>query len=330
MKNILVTGGAGFIGSNFIHYMLKHDPDVFIVNLDAMTYAGNEDNLRDLPDPKRHILRIGNICDSELVNSILQDNKFNIDAIVHFAAETHVDRSIVSPDSFIQTNVVGTHTLLEQARKHGVRFHHISTDEVYGSLMPLDRAWTEKSGYSPNSPYSASKAASDYLVKAYGHTYGLEYTITNCSNNYGLRQYPEKLIPLTITNALKGEAIPVYGDGEQIRDWIYVEDHCEALRLVLERGKAGETYNIGGNNQTMNISVICDICKILDEILPDSEYCPHEHLIKHVEDRKGHDRRYAVNSSKIRFTLGWGTKTTLKDGLRTTVEWFVENNALQT
>jgi len=322
MKNILVTGGAGFIGSNFIHHMLKHDPDVRIINLDAMTYAGNMDNLADLPDPARHTFVKGSICDGQLLARIIYN--YHIDAVVNFAAETHVDRSIASPAQFMQTNVLGTYTLLEAARKHGTWFHHVSTDEVYGSLSPSEAPWTEDSPYAPNSPYAASKAASDHLVRAYGHTYGLPYTITNCSNNYGPRQHLEKLIPLTITRALKGEAIPVYGDGLQIRDWLYVDDHCEAIRLVLEKGKTGETYNVGGGNQPTNIEIVHSICDILNRLVRDSEYRPYRQLITHVEDRLGHDRRYEVDSGKIRRELGWGRKRRLRSGLVNTVKWYVE------
>jgi len=311
MKNILVTGGAGFIGSNFIHHMLQCDPEVCIVNLDALTYAGNLDNLVDLPTQNRYMMVVGDVCDSKLLKRIM--HKAPIDAIVHFAAETHVDRSIAGPGQFMQTNVMGTFTLLELAREHGIRFHHVSTDEVYGSLGPSEAPWDEQAPYAPNSPYSASKAASDHLVRVYGHTYGLPFTITNCSNNYGPRQHPEKLIPLTITNTLAGKPTPVYGNGEQIRDWIYVEDHCEAIRLVLEKGRIGETYNVGGDNQPINIEIICMIHDILGK-----------GSIEHVKDRLGHDCRYAIDSSKIYRELGWEPKKSLRDGLEETVKWYKE------
>lgn len=319
MKNILVTGGAGFIGSNFIHHMLKHDPEVVIVNIDKLTYAGNMDNI-----PTSKIDTVNwDICDKDGLEFLLS-TYYNIDTIVHFATETHVDRSIDAPDVFMQTNVMGTFNLLEVARKHNLRFHHVSTDEVYGSLSPSEAPWDENAPYAPNSPYSASKAASDHMVRSYGHTYGLPYTITNCSNNYGPRQYPEKLIPLTITRALKGETIPIYGDGKQIRDWVYVEDHCEAIRLVLEKGKIGETYNIGGGNQPSNIHIVSSICEILDEIAPGNERRSYKDLIRYVDDRLGHDRRYAINSNKIQKELGWERKESLQEGLMKTVKWYIE------
>ena len=319
MNNLLVTGGAGFIGSNFIHYMLKKDPDVSIVNLDALTYAGNIDNLNNLPDQSRHTFVHGDICDTKEVHGIMQG--YHVDTIVHFAAETHVDRSIHDPEVFLRTNVMGTYTLLEQARRYGARFHHVSTDEVYGALRPQEASWTEESPYAPHSPYSASKAASDHLVRAYGHTYGIEYTITNCSNNYGPRQHPEKLIPLTITNALKGKEIPVYGDGLQIRDWVYVEDHCKAIWLVLKGGVIGETYNIGGDNQPTNITIVRTICSILDGLIPRKG--SYKDLICCVEDRLGHDRRYAVDSTKIQKELGWRPTKALDSGLEETVKWYM-------
>ena len=311
MKNILVTGGAGFIGSNFIRHILRCDPEVCIVNLDALTYAGNLDNLADLPTRNRYTMVAGDICNSKLLRRIMR--KSPIDAIVHFAAETHVDRSIIGPEQFMQTNVMGTFALLELARTHNIRFHHVSTDEVYGSLGPSEAPWDEQAPYAPNSPYSASKAASDHLVRSYGHTYGLPFTITNCSNNYGPRQHPEKLIPMTITNTLDSKPTPVYGNGEQIRDWIYVEDHCEAIRLVLEKGKIGETYNVGGDNQPINIEIICMIHDILGK-----------GSIEHVKDRPGHDCRYAIDSSKIYRELGWEPKKSLRDGLEETVKWYKE------
>ncbi len=331
MKNVLITGGAGFIGSNFIHFLLKKEPDVQIVNLDELTYAGTMENLQELPDPTRHTFVHGNICDGALVERLLQEH--TIDTIVHFAAESHVDRSILGPMPFIETNIVGTFTLLEAARKiwgengvfnpEQVRFHHISTDEVYGSLDPNEPAFTESTPYVPNSPYAASKAASDHLVRAHGHTYKLPITITNCSNNYGPYQFPEKLIPLMIMNALRGESLPIYGDGGQIRDWLYVMDHCEAIWQVLKAGRVGETYNIGGGNQPTNLDVVQHVCKILDEELPNSSYRPHSNLIAFVKDRPGHDRRYAMDSTKLEAELGWGPVEDLESGLRKTVQWYL-------
>lgn len=331
MKNILVTGGAGFIGSNFIRCVLVADPDVQVFNLDALTYAGSLENLKDLPDPRRHTFIHGNICDAALVKQLLRQHQ--IETVVHFAAETHVDRSILGPGQFIQTNVVGTFTLLEACRTcwlvektipiGQVRFHHISTDEVFGTLKSNDPAWTEATPYAPNSPYAASKAASDHLVRAYGHTYGLPYSITNSSNNYGPNQYPEKLIPLMILNAYKGEPLPIYGDGGQIRDWLYVEDHCEAIWLVLKKGIAGNTYNIGGGSQPTNLLVVEEICGILDELLPSSPYVPHRSLMQHVTDRPGHDRRYALDIGKINQELGWKPRQSLHSGLMKTVEWYL-------
>jgi dTDP-glucose 4,6-dehydratase len=333
MKNVLVTGGAGFIGSNFIHHLLRHNPDVRIVNLDALTYAGSEENLRDLPDPGRYLFIRGEICDLPSVSGLMRTHA--IDTIVHFAAESHVDRSILAPMQFIQTNVMGTFSLLEAARHvwfegdppnpHEKRFHHISTDEVFGSLGAEDPAFCEETPYAPNSPYAASKAASDHIVRAYAHTYGLPVTITNCSNNYGPFQFPEKLIPLIILNAMEGQPLPVYGDGRQIRDWLYVDDHCEAIRQVLEKGRSGETYNVGGDNQSSNIDLVRMVCKILDEYLPSSAHCPHESLITFVADRPGHDRRYAMNIGKIRRDLGWTPQEGLQSGLRKTVRWYLDH-----
>jgi len=327
MKNILITGGAGFIGSNFVRHLLRTMPDLNLVTLDALTYAGSLENLRDLPDESRHAFIQGDICDMDLVGGILREHV--IDTIVHFAAESHVDRSILGPAPFIQTNIVGTFTLLEAARSaweksyHGKRFHHVSTDEVFGSLAPADPAFEETTPYEPRSPYSASKASSDHLVRAYFHTYGLPVTLTNCSNNYGPRQFPEKLVPLMILNALRGKSLPVYGDGKQIRDWLYVEDHCEAICRVLGDGKIGETYNIGGGNQPCNIDIVNEICALLDELHPGTG--PHARLITHVPDRPGHDRRYAMNISKIRSELGWEPHHDIKSGLRATVLWYLEN-----
>lgn len=334
MKNVLITGGAGFIGSNFIHFLQKERPNLILHNLDNLTYAGNLDNLKDLPNPKGYLFFHGDICDEKLVENIFTEN--HIDTVVHFAAESHVDRSIQDPLRFIQTNVIGTTTLLNAALKHWANyeekevkhhhFHHISTDEVYGSLMPEDPPFTENNGYSPNSPYAASKAASDLLVRSYFQTYHLPITITNCSNNYGPYQYPEKLIPLFIQNAIQGKPLPVYGDGKQIRDWIYVQDHCEAILKVIECGKNGETYNIGGKNQPFNLEIIQTICNILDELLPNSIYKPHFQLVKFVPDRPGHDRRYAMDISKIKNELNWQPRESLISGLRKTVEWYLNNS----
>ncbi len=333
MKNILVTGGAGFIGSNFVRYILNAEPEVRLVNLDALTYAGSLENLKDLPDSARHTFIHGDICDRLLIDNLLRENQ--IDTLVHFAAETHVDRSIYGPAKFIQTNVVGTFTLLDAARQYWleekglgdmpVHFHHISTDEVFGALRPDDPAFSENTPYAPNSPYSASKAASDHLARAYFHTYGMPITITNCSNNYGPCQFPEKLIPLFILNALDGKPLPVYGDGQQIRDWLFVDDHCEAILTVLQKGTPGETYNVGGDNQPANLLVIRTICEIMDELLPGSPYAPHVSLIRYVTDRPGHDRRYAMDITKISHELGWRPRQSLHDGLLKTVQWYLSH-----
>jgi dTDP-glucose 4,6-dehydratase len=333
MQNVLVTGGAGFIGSNFVRQLLRIEPKVKIVNLDALTYAGSMENLKELPNSDQHVFIHGNIGDQPLVEELLLKN--NIDTIVHFAAETHVDRSILGPAQFMETNVLGTLSLLEAARKYWledqihdqeeVRFHHISTDEVFGSLEPEETAFSEATPYAPNSPYAASKAASDHLVRSYGHTYGLPFNITNCSNNYGPYQFPEKLIPLMISNCLNGLPLPIYGDGKQIRDWLYVEDHCDAIIEVLRSGKSGETYIIGGNNQPTNAEVVITLCEIMDECLPNSEYRPHESLIQHVADRPGHDRRYAMNITKISTELGWKPRQSLSEGLLKTALWYLEH-----
>jgi dTDP-glucose 4,6-dehydratase len=336
MLNVLITGGAGFIGSNFIRFLLNTEPDARIINLDLLTYAGSLENLKDLPYPNRHIFVKGDICDQILLEDLLDEHQ--IDTIVHFAAETHVDRSILGPGQFVQTNIVGTFTLLEAARKiwfegvkpgksrmDDVRFHHISTDEVYGSLGPSDPPFSESTNYAPNSPYAASKASSDHLVRAYGQTYGLPYTITNCSNNYGPYQFPEKLIPLILLNALDGQPLPVYGDGKQIRDWLFVEDHCSAILTVLKKGTPGETYNIGGGNQPSNLLVVNTLCEILDECQPDSPYIPHQELIEFVTDRPGHDRRYAMDSTKIKRELGWEPRQSLASGMLKTVEWYLSH-----
>jgi dTDP-glucose 4,6-dehydratase len=333
MRNVLVTGGAGFIGSNFVRYLLDADPEVFIVNLDALTYAGSLENLSNLPDPDRHSFVKGDICDRSLVSDLLQRHR--IDTVVHFAAETHVDRSILAPDQFIQTNVHGTFSLLESVRRFWLeeksisvkdaRFHHISTDEVFGSLRPEEPPFSETTPYAPNSPYAASKAASDHLARAYQHTYGLPVTITNCSNNYGPYQFPEKLIPLMVMNSIGGQPLPIYGDGGQIRDWLYVEDHCEAILTVLINGKPGEAYNIGGDNQPTNLAIVQTLCEILDELLPQSQHVPHASLIKYVTDRPGHDRRYAMDITKIKRELGWQPHQSLESGLMKTVKWYLDH-----
>jgi dTDP-glucose 4,6-dehydratase len=333
MQHVLVSGGAGFIGSNFVRFLLGVEPQVQVVNLDVLSYAGNPENLQDLPDPQRHTFVQGDICDRALVEDLIRANR--IDTIVHFAAETHVDRSIVDPEPFIHSNIMGTYTLLEAARKlwlnekiiapETTRFHHVSTDEVFGSLAPDDPAFSETTPYDPRSPYSASKAASDHLVRAYGHTYGLNYTITNCSNNYGPNMFPEKLIPLMILKALDGQPLPVYGDGKQIRDWLYVEDHCEAIWTVLKKGAPGETYAIGGGNQPYNLTVVETLCDIFDELRPNSPFAPHRQLIRFVADRPGHDRRYDMDISKIRAELGWQPRQSLASGLMKTVEWYLSH-----
>lgn len=330
LKNLLITGGAGFIGSNFLLKLANQRTGLTLVNLDELTYAGNLDNLKSIQNYEQYHFVRGNITDQPLVESLLR--KFNIDTVVNFAAESHVDRSILDPIHFINTNVVGTGRLLEAIRNvwkdknlSQYRFHHISTDEVFGSLKPTDKPFNSFSQYSPNSPYAASKAASDHLARAYLNTYGLPITISNCSNNYGPYQFPEKLIPLIILNCINGKPIPVYGDGRQIRDWLYVEDHCEALQLILEQGHIGETYLIGGNNQPTNIEIIQQITSILDELLPNSQYRPHGKLIKFVQDRPGHDRRYAIDTSLIQSQLGWYPKHTLANGLQATVEWYLGN-----
>jgi dTDP-glucose 4,6-dehydratase len=316
-----------------VRYLLRSDAQVRVTNLDALTYSGSLENLKELPNPDHYTFVKGDICDAELVRGLLREHA--IDTIVHFAAETHVDRSILVPEQFVRTNIVGTFTLLEAARqvwlqdasnlKDKVRFHHVSTDEVFGSLAADEPAWNEEASYAPNSPYAASKAASDHMVRAYGHTYGLPFTLTNCSNNYGPYQFPEKLIPLMILNALEGKPLPIYGDGKQIRDWLYVEDHCEAIGLVLRHGRNGESYNIGGNCQPTNLEIVNDLCDILDELKPGSPFEPHAGLKKYVTDRPGHDRRYAMNIGKIELELGWKPSHTLRDGLLKTVCWYLEH-----
>ena len=331
---ILVTGGAGFIGSNFVLHWIKNAGTV-VVNLDLLTYAGNPANLTALEGDSRHQLVRGDICNAELVAALLREHRPRV--IVHFAAESHVDRSIVAPGAFIRTNVQGTFTLLEQARlfwseldeagRRAFRFLHISTDEAYGSLGPEDSAFSESTAYAPNSPYAASKAASDHLARAYHHTYGLPVLTTNCSNNYGPFQFPEKLIPLMILNALEGKPLPVYGDGCNVRDWLFVEDHCSAIRAVIERGRVGETYNIGGNSERKNLDVVAAICDLVDELHPDAALRPRKKLIAFVTDRPGHDRRYAIDASKISRELGWRPAEEFESGLRKTVAWYLEHGA---
>jgi dTDP-glucose 4,6-dehydratase len=327
---ILVTGGAGFIGSNFVLEWLAAE-GAPVVNLDKLTYAGNPGNLASVRDDERHVFVHGDITDRALVAGLLQKHRPR--AIVHFAAETHVDRSIHGPGEFIQTNVVGTFSLLEETRAYwsglagderaGFRFLHVSTDEVYGSLGADDPPFSETTAYTPNSPYAASKAGSDHLVRAYHHTYGLPTITTNCSNNYGPYQFPEKLIPLVILNAVDGKPLPVYGDGGNVRDWLYVADHCTAIRVALAKGAPGETYNIGGSAERANIDVVTSICDVLDELRP--EGAPHGKLITYVTDRPGHDRRYAVDTARIRRELGWQPDNRFESGLRATVEWYLAN-----
>jgi len=326
---VLVTGGAGFIGSNFVLDWLAGS-DEPVVNLDALTYAGNPGNLASLRDDSRHRFVKGDICDRSLVDALLAEHRPR--AIVHFAAESHVDRSIHGPGEFMRTNITGTYTLLEAARafwsslagneRAAFRFLHVSTDEVYGSLAPDAPAFTEDHAFEPNSPYSASKAASDHLVRAWHHTYGLPVLTTNCSNNYGPYHFPEKLIPLTIVNALAGKPLPVYGDGLNVRDWLYVRDHCSGIRAVLERGRLGETYNIGGWNEKTNIDIVRTVCALLDEMRPDPAG-PRNRLITFVKDRPGHDRRYAIDARKIERELGWKPAETFESGIRKTVQWYL-------
>ena len=329
---ILITGGAGFIGSNFaIDWLASNDER--IVNLDKLTYAGNLENLQSLEGNDRHRFVHGDIGDAELVARLLKEHQPR--AIINFAAESHVDRSIEGPEEFINTNVVGTSRLLQVSRKYweglgeearsAFRFVHISTDEVYGSLGADDPAFTELNRYEPNSPYSASKAASDHMIRAYFHTYGFPVLTTNCSNNYGPYQFPEKLIPLIIHNAIAGKDLPIYGDGQQIRDWLFVSDHCSAIRRVLEAGTLGEVYNIGGLNEKPNIEIVHTLCAILDELHPNADGRSHTSQIVFVKDRPGHDRRYAVDASKIDRQLGWKPAMTFEEGIRKTVEWYLEN-----
>jgi dTDP-glucose 4,6-dehydratase len=328
MQNILVTGGCGFIGSNFIRFLLNQaDFTGRVINLDKLTYAADPESLADVAarHSERYRFIRGDICDREAVRDAFQ--RFAVDAVCHFAAESHVDRSIAAPDAFIKTNIEGTFRLLEAARERGeglVRFHHVSTDEVYGSLGP-EGAFTEESAYRPNSPYSASKAASDHLVRAYGHTYGLPVTISNCSNNYGPYQFPEKLIPLMILNAAEGRPLPVYGRGANVRDWLYVADHCRAVWLIMRAGRPGEVYNVGGRCEMANIDTVNRLCELIDEILPDAGLRPRRKLIGFVKDRPGHDLRYAIDCRKIEAELGWRPLETFESGLRQTIRWYLDN-----
>ena len=331
LSRLLITGGAGFIGSNFVHYWHRHYPQGQLIILDVLTYAGNRVSLSDLLAHPQVRLIEGDICDRPLVSRLLKE--YAIDAVVHFAAESHVDRSILGPEAFVQTNVVGTFTLLEAFRTHWqdqsqpdhFRFLHVSTDEVYGSLGPDDPAFSETTPYAPNSPYSASKAGSDHLARAYYHTYGLPTLITNCSNNYGPYHFPEKLIPLLCVNMLLGKPLPVYGDGQNIRDWLFVEDHCSALEAVLRGAAPGETYNIGGEAEVKNIDLVNLLCELMNELAPDLPIRPTQKLINYVSDRPGHDRRYAMDISKIRADLGWQPSVTLAAGLRKTVTWYLDH-----
>jgi dTDP-glucose 4,6-dehydratase len=330
LSPILVTGGAGFIGSNFLldWLALVGTP---VVNLDKLTYAGNLQNLTSVEQHSGYHFEQGDICDAPFVDRLL--DRYQPRALLHFAAESHVDRSLSGPEAFVRTNVEGTFRLLEATRAYlakrsledrkQFRFLHVSTDEVYGTLGAQDPAFEETTAYAPNSPYAASKAASDHLVRAYVHSYGLPAVTTNCSNNYGPYQFPEKLLPLMITNAVAGKQLPVYGDGRQVRDWLYVGDHCSAIRAVLERGKIGETYNIGGRNEQANLDTVHLLCSLLDETLPNSPHVPHRNLINFVTDRPGHDRRYAINAAKIERELGWRPAETFATGLRRTVQWYL-------
>ncbi len=332
-RNILVTGGAGFIGCNFVRYLLESDDDVKIVNLDSLSYAGSTANLDDLPSPERHEFVKGDICDKALVDELFR--RYEIDTVIHFAAESHVDRSISGPEAFIQSNLVGTFILLDAARKYWLetkkwdadkcRFHHISTDEVYGTLDKTDPPFTEETLYAPNSPYSASKAGSDHMVRAYFHTYGLPVTTTNCSNNYGAYQHGEKFIPTVIRSCLENKAIPIYGDGTNIRDWLFVNDHCTAIDKVVREGRLGETYNIGGNNEWSNNSIAKTICELLDKKVPAENGNPYAELMEFVTDRKGHDWRYAIDGSKITNELGWQPAVQFEEGIGKTIDWYLVN-----
>jgi dTDP-glucose 4,6-dehydratase len=348
-KTLLVTGGAGFIGANFVLYWMQNNPSDKVVVLDALTYAGNRANLKSVEPNAQFVFVHGDICDTVLVESIL--SKHGIDTIVHFAAESHVDRSITGPDAFIETNIIGTYSLLKAAKKIWIdvpkasgqkpvehRFHHVSTDEVYGTLSATDPAFTEETAYAPNSPYSASKAASDHLVRAYHHTYGLAVTTSNCSNNYGPYHFPEKLIPLIITNILQDKPLPVYGDGQQIRDWLYVEDHARGIELVLKKGRVGENYNIGGHNEWANIDIVTLVCKLMNEAFIKQPKLADNYtqagkvikqkaqdLITYVTDRAGHDRRYAIDAAKSVLELGYKPLESFDSGIAKTIEWYLTN-----
>lgn len=327
-RNMLVTGGAGFIGANFIRFLLQNNAQINIVNLDLLTYAGSLKNLENLPHPSRHTFIQGDVCDAERVKEFL--HRYEIDTIVHFAAESHVDRSITGPESFVKTNVLGTFTLLEAARQYWLtekkwntkqcRFHHISTDEVFGSLTQKDPAFTESTPYAPNSPYSASKAGSDHLVRAYHHTYGLPVTMSHCSNNYGPYQHAEKLIPTIIRACQQGKPIPIYGDGSNVRDWLYVEDHCRGIEFILRKGQLGKAYNLGGNTEMNNLTVAQYICQVMDEVYPRKE--SYRNLIQFVTDRPGHDWRYAMDISMISKELGWNPQETFVSGIRKTIAFY--------
>lgn len=328
-KNLLVTGGAGFIGTNFVYYWLANYPNAKVIVLDALTYAGNKANLDPLNDNPNYIFVHGDILDQDLVEKLLREHEVN--TVVHFAAESHVDRSIYGPDAFFRANIDGTHSMLKAAKKVWMdeghlptdhRFHHVSTDEVYGTLSDTDPAFTEQTAYAPTSPYAASKASSDHIVRAYQHTYGLKISISNCSNNYGPWQYPEKLIPLTISNLKAGKPIPIYGDGLQIRDWLYVDDHNRGIELILNKGAEGETYNLGGHNEQTNISLVRLLCTAMDKAFPNN--APHDQLITYVNDRPGHDRRYAVDTTKVVTELGYQPVETYETGIEKTLAWYLE------
>lgn len=334
MKSILVTGGAGFIGSNFVPYMVSKYPDYKIINLDKLTYAGNLNNLKECENAANYMFVKGDICDRPLIEKLFKDN--DIRGVVHFAAESHVDNSITGPQAFIETNVLGTFTLLDVARNYWMsaphqfragyedcRFHHISTDEVYGALGETGY-FTEKTPYDPSSPYSSSKASSDMIVRAYHRTYGMNVTVSNCSNNYGPKQHPEKLIPKIISNALSGKNIPIYGDGKNVRDWLYVLDHCKAIDLIYHNGKSGETYNIGGHNEKNNLEIVEAICSILDQKRPQANGKPYKDLVVFVKDRPGHDRRYAIDATKLTNQLHWKADENFASGIVKTVEWYLK------
>lgn len=335
-QTLLITGGAGFIGSNFVPYFVNKYKNYNVINLDVLTYAASLENLKEVQNAPNYNFIKGDICDRALIEKIFKD--YDIKGVIHFAAESHVDNSITRPEAFIKTNVMGTFTLLDVARKYWLaspfnykeeyskcRFHHISTDEVYGTLKDTDAAFEESTPYAPNSPYSASKASSDFIVRSYFHTYGMNVTTSNCSNNYGPKQHPEKLIPKIITNCLEGKQIPVYGDGMNVRDWLYVLDHCKGIDLVYHKGAAGQTYNIGGENERNNLYIVKKICSILDELKPKANGKKYEELISFVKDRPGHDRRYAINAAKIKKDLTWQADENFESGILKTVNWYLEN-----